>query len=103
MAQRKSQLKYKHEFLKHGFTKLRKRSRNVRFQCVQCLQVLANEFMKKIKLKHNLHSVHLKFVGKSPSYWKDKEEQTNRSTIDAPSSSFLPLEKVLLASFEVAC
>ncbi len=102
MAQRKTQLEYKPEFLKYGFTEMRERSGNVRPQCVQCLQVLANESMKENKLKRHLHSVHPKFVEKQLSYWKDKEEQTKRSRIDAPSSTAFSLEKASLASFEVA-
>ena len=88
MAQRKTQLVYKPEFLKFGFTEMRERSGNVRPQCLQCLQVLACESMKENKLKRHLQTVHPKFVEKPLSYWKDKEEQIKRSRIDTPSSSF---------------
>ncbi|XP_076036535.1 zinc finger BED domain-containing protein 5-like [Oratosquilla oratoria] len=102
MAQRKTQLVYKPEFLKFGFTEMRERSGNIRPQCLQCLQVLACESMKENKLKRHLQTVHPKFVEKPLSYWKDKEEQIKRSRIDTPSSSFFSLEKASLASFEVA-
>ncbi|KAK3892273.1 hypothetical protein Pcinc_003894 [Petrolisthes cinctipes] len=79
MAQRKQQLAYKPDFLKYGFTHLKDRSGNVHPQCVQCLQVLANESMKENKLKRHLCSVHPNFFEKPLSYWKDKEEQTDES------------------------
>ncbi|XP_071518359.1 protein FAM200B-like [Panulirus ornatus] len=71
-------------------------------QCGQCLQVLTNESVKENKLRCHLCSAHPNFVENPLSYWKDKEEQVRRRRSDAPSGSAFCLEKVSLASFEVA-
>ncbi|XP_064412969.1 zinc finger BED domain-containing protein 5-like [Latimeria chalumnae] len=99
----KRSLPYKSDFLKLGFTVLRDRSGLVRSQCLQCMQVLANESLKENKLKRHLNTVHPNFVDKPLSFWKEKEANVKRMRLDAPSNLVtVSLEKVTKASFEVA-
>lgn len=84
MAQCKTQLQYKPEFLKYDCTEMKEQSGNVRPLCVQCLQVLTNDSMKENKLKHHLHSVHPKFCQKTTELLEGQERTDKTVTLMLP-------------------
>ena len=61
------------------------------------MQVLPNESLKEDKLKRHLNTVHPNFVDKPLSFWKEKEANVKRMSLDIDNSGTVSLGKVTKA------
>ena len=85
MAKQKQVFPYNNNYLKLRFTSVEVNG-EVKPQCVLCLKVLGQSFLKEAKLRQHLEANHEKFVNKTLDVFKEKEHQIKQSCFDCPAA-----------------
>lgn len=93
--------KYQDDYLTLGFTSILSNNNQEQPQCVLCLEILANDSLKPVKLKRHLQTKHPDCVSKPLAFFKRHEQQLKGNVRFLEKHATVP-KKALRASLEVS-